>query len=976
LNSTARSFFALLLVLLCVPAFAANDCPGIQSLNATDVQTGQTVTITWSYQGSAAPQAQTLSGHDFAEPVILQPGQTSYTYTATKPGEKHVQLSASTACGTVTRAAKYHVKQCNIVEPIVTVDQTSVAPGGAINASIDLLPGYSVRWEVTNATTTSSLNGETIALTATAPGVVTIDAYVSRGNSCTIQITRTVTVSNPSCEIEEPEVYTSPSALPSDYFDVFVPVRPGEVITWAVRGAELIYSDSDQAALLVFTPATGSFEIDIIITSASCSRTFTRTYEVTACNPTATVSAGAAESCGVQIIAVDFTGTAPFRGTWSDGTSFFSRTNHLERRVTTAGTYSITFFADRFCQGVATGSVTAPGAVVPPAPSFTIDPMVDGWYWSTTTCPGTVRTATLDAPIPAGFEVEWTIENGTIVGGQGTPVLQFAGTEPGDLILNAVLRNDAGCVSETYTDPWMVTYGQPEVAITVEPSVIPAGGTAIITMTAKWHVGSDITSSMGDLIAFYDQPAEGVTRWEYRSSHGGGDATINAYVQNLCGQSATASIPLTIDGSSPLQGTATVRPLGNSCLDYLAYAEFTGTAPFTGTWSSGETFTTNEGYAYLRPQNGGTYTLTSFSDANGEGTVSGSATFEFAGLPQPEFTLSEQWICPNGTFTATLTTPLPDGVTAEWHVNNGTILSGQGTGTLQVQATDATVVLTVQLIGPGTCSPQASWQSVGINTYASNPMFDLYGVDAGGEAYISVWLDLNTAEWHVENTLGDTIEVVSENFPFVTLRYVSTHGIGTSDIRIYGSTHCGQTFETTHTMHIMAPAPTANLSYVQGESCGAVITVNFTGTAPFSGTWNDGTTFTTNESSITRFVPNAGWYYLTSFSDAVRTGGSNYLFANVKYLPYVFANTSAYELCPNGTMTATVPDPIPGLEIVWTIEGTAARIVSGQGTANVVIEAVEPGEFLVGTRYRSAEGCEGNNSGSAHRVLEACPVNE
>jgi hypothetical protein len=69
-----RYLCALLLTVICLPVLAAGDCPAIQSLTASDVQTGQPVTIAWSYTGGV-PETQTLTGHDFAEGVIIPAGK-------------------------------------------------------------------------------------------------------------------------------------------------------------------------------------------------------------------------------------------------------------------------------------------------------------------------------------------------------------------------------------------------------------------------------------------------------------------------------------------------------------------------------------------------------------------------------------------------------------------------------------------------------------------------------------------------------------------------------------------------------------------------------------------------------------------------------------------------------------------------------------------------------------------------------------
>jgi len=154
MKASVRAIAALMLVLVCLPALA-DDCPAIQSFSANDVQTGEPVTFTWSYTGGD-PQTQTLTGHDFAAPVILGPSARSFTYTPSKPGQKHAQLAATAPCGTVTTTATYHVKQCNVVAPAMTVDQTSVAPGAVVTASVELKPGHSARWEVINGTASAT----------------------------------------------------------------------------------------------------------------------------------------------------------------------------------------------------------------------------------------------------------------------------------------------------------------------------------------------------------------------------------------------------------------------------------------------------------------------------------------------------------------------------------------------------------------------------------------------------------------------------------------------------------------------------------------------------------------------------------------------------------------------------------------------------------------------------------------------------
>src|SRR5690349_3803688 len=235
-----RYLCALMLALLCLP-LAAADCQAIRSLAANDVQTGEAVTITWSYSGGA-PQSQTLSGSDFEQPVVVPPGHTSYTYTPYMPGEKHVQLSAASACGTAVETVKYHVKRCSIVEPVLTVSATSVAPGATIQASLALPAGHTAKWEVRNGAA-SATTGSSIQIVAGTPGVVEIDAYVSRGKSCTVKVSATVNVVA-ACSIAEPQIVHPARATANEFFWLYVPVLgPGETVSFEVHNAQFLFSD-------------------------------------------------------------------------------------------------------------------------------------------------------------------------------------------------------------------------------------------------------------------------------------------------------------------------------------------------------------------------------------------------------------------------------------------------------------------------------------------------------------------------------------------------------------------------------------------------------------------------------------------------------------------------------------------------------------------------------------------------------------
>lgn len=959
MKAIQRYTCALLLVFVCLPLLA-DDCPAIQAFHANSVQTGEPVTLEWSYTGGA-PQTQTLTGHDFETPAILGPNARSYTYVPSKPGEKHAQLAAVTACGTVSTSTRYHVKQCNVVAQPVTIDQTSVEPGAVIHASIEAKPGHTVRWEVINGTA-SATTGPAIQVTAGVAGAVVINAWTSRGSSCAVLSTATVQVVQ-ACPIQEPVVYHPQAAIASSYFSFYVDhAGPGETFTIEVHGAaQILWTDPHYVDFI--TPASGSFSVDVVVTNGTCTRTFTYPFTVKACTASAVVTPGQTGECGPTTAVVELTGVAPFYGYWSDGQEFFTYETRVERPIA-GGTYELWAFFDAECQGQVTGNVTGGSSM--PSPVFQIDEMVDGFYYGNDTCPGLVRTARLTNEIPAGASIEWSLSGGTVVSGQGTPVVQYVANEPGRTNLTAVFTDPQGCSPAPTVERFGMTLGAPLVSVRVEPSVIPAGGTALVTIDSltPYVRGMDVTSSLGDTIV----PLGPSGQWEYRSASGGGVATITVRTTNAC-ETLITSTTLTIDGSNPLPATATVRAIGNDCSTFNAYAQLTGVPPFTGTWSNGETFVSDYPDVFLHPITGGTYTLTAFADANGPGTITGSATFDFTALPKPEFSLDVASICPNGTVTATLTTPLPEGAFANWNVWGGQIVSGQGTGTIQIQAEDGAgaIGVGVSVSGPGFCSPYADPNMVLVQFYVQQPIFDTYGVYVGGSTQFDVYLDANTESWAFENSMGDTMEIIGNPQPNVyTIRYTSTHGFGDSSIRISGTTTCGLTFENTRVMNVLPPAPTATLSWTPGETCGATITATFTGTAPFSGTWWDGVTFTTNESTISRFVGLETWAYVYSVSDVY---GGNALSESIyvaSQRPPFIAITGDTQTCVGGQATVTADLP-PGWQIEWRAVPTAApgedefvnrlSIVSGANSATVVVEGVIAGSGGLNPVIMTPEGC-------------------
>lgn len=145
----------------------------IHELNVPQqADTAQPLTINWSYEGEAAPAAQLLTGDAFPQPVSLSGDQRSYTFTPTTSGTRNVELTASyatsiqppaapkgrrraagttfataTQCPSARMTKQIELRGCALETPEINAP-ADVESGSTFTASVDVLPGDGVIWEV------------------------------------------------------------------------------------------------------------------------------------------------------------------------------------------------------------------------------------------------------------------------------------------------------------------------------------------------------------------------------------------------------------------------------------------------------------------------------------------------------------------------------------------------------------------------------------------------------------------------------------------------------------------------------------------------------------------------------------------------------------------------------------------------------------------------------------------------------------
>lgn len=170
--------------------------------------------------------------------------------------------------------------------------------------------------------------------------------------------------------------------------------------------------------------------------------------------PTATVS-GATTICAGQSaeLQVDLTGMGPWRVVWSDGLVQNSVPESPYRRLVSPGTTStytvdaVSSVADPTCTGPGTGSATVTVLLSSP-PDVSI----------TSPSPVAPNATGLVASVPGagpGATYAWTITNGTITAGQGTPAITYSVGGLGLTPIVVTVAVPGGCPASGATWSWV-----------------------------------------------------------------------------------------------------------------------------------------------------------------------------------------------------------------------------------------------------------------------------------------------------------------------------------------------------------------------------------------------------------------------------------------------------------------------------------------------------------------------------------------
>jgi hypothetical protein len=489
-------------------------------------------------------------------------------------------------------------------------------------------------------------------------------------------------------------VIDAPASVTNDTkFDLSVHHQAGAVATWTITNGFPTTATGENVTITA--GSSGQVGVTVRLTRGACTDSLDRSIAITpkpACdNPKAAVSAGSL-SCGSATVNASFTGTPPFKGTWSDNVPFETSSTSLVRIITIPGNYSISRFQDSVCEGTSSG-VAVESALYPSA---------------------------------------------TIIGKGG----------------NSCTEVDTATVFFTGKPPY----------------------------SGCWLDGTCFQTNQTVL-------TKPITKAGWNTLASGYDGTGCSFAIN-------GGVPAFVSPHVGLSRRCDWTPdFGNYANFFLFY---NGTTDGPGiTWSDG--VKTGNARFSIKPSQTTTYTVASISEGVCPAIWDTPRSITISPTPVPEFKPDNGNLCLGATGTATLAVPPPPGTTVHWDIGYGTLLSGQGTNSIQYQAGDPApsiylyVTCTFIFADPDRCPLITRIQRRVITTDPNGTVSADNGLEfhAGKTRLVAFSIGNDISDWSFSNSMNDPMTPTDVcGSAYICYMYTSTHGPGKSTITLHMTNAC------------------------------------------------------------------------------------------------------------------------------------------------------------------------------------------
>jgi hypothetical protein len=668
----------------------ANGCSATSSATAVTVNALPSATITASGPTTfCAGGSVTLTASSGAS-YAWSNGATTQSITVSASGNYSVTVTGANGCSATSSATAVTVNALPSAT-ITASGPTTFCAGG----SVTLTASSSVSYAWSNGATTQSI-------TVNSPGNYSVT--VTDANGCSATSSATAVTVNPL-----PSAAITPSG--STTF-----CAGGSVILTGSDGASWLWSNGATTQSITVN-SSGSYSVTVTGTNG-CSATSSATAVTVNALPSATITpSGPTTFCAGGSVTLTASSGASYA--WSNGATTQSIT------VNSSGNYSVTVTGANGCSATSAATTVTANAL----PSAAITPS-----GPTTFCAG--GSVTLTAPSSASYA--WS--NGATT--------------------QSITVNSAGDYSVTVTDANGCSGSSGVTTVVVNP----------LPVIVSFDSGNNVCQ--GVEAATEIQPMEGVTyAWAFSGSGhitqnaghrcyfivDSGTATLTVTVTDANG--CSASLTKTFTAFPPV--TPTITASGNTTFCAGGSVTLTSSAGYRYTWSNGAT---TQAIAVSQP---GDYTVTVL-DLNGC-TAQSAATHVVVNTPVKPSITGATSFCPGGSTTLTATV----GSSYLWSPNNQTTQSiTVGSGTYHVTVVDANgcsatsddvqVVVNTPVQATITPSGSTTFCTGGSVTLAAN----------AGSSYL--WSNNQTTQSINVNSSGDFYVTVTDSNG-CTSRSATTH---------------------------------------------------------------------------------------------------------------------------------------------------------------------------------------------------------
>jgi len=399
---------------------------------------GKTFLGTQCFNGNSISTTMTIASAPVAigDPIVAT--ATSYATSCAAPSPVFND-------GTSPFSASLAVT-CTPPVATITAPPSVCANSSGNTASVPFTSGAAYNWTITNGTITNGQGTSSILFSANASGSVALGVTATLG--CTASGSASVPIAAATATITAsgPTTFCSGGS-------VDLTANVGNSYQWFKDG-----NPTGITSQTLTANATGLYSVTV--TTGSCSATSPNTSVTVHPNPTPTIT-GPATVCPNTSFTLD-AGSGFASYLWSNGATTQSIT--ITQSSTT--TYNVVVTDNNGCSGAASKTVT-----INPAPSAVI----------TAPSSAAANATGLTASVPSGASsYSWTITNGTITAGQGTPSITFSiGSATATL---GVTVSNGTCTATGSKTVSINNLADLAVTITASPDPVAPGGTLTYTV--------------------------------------------------------------------------------------------------------------------------------------------------------------------------------------------------------------------------------------------------------------------------------------------------------------------------------------------------------------------------------------------------------------------------------------------------------------------------------------------------------------